>query len=258
VARPIGSPAFSPRLAALLALVAAWQVAALLIDADLFPSPAGVWDKTIEALQGGLFFRQLGWSMVRITLGFGAGMLLGTSVGLVMGSRSFWNKLFQDLIVLGLALPGLIYALLSVMIFGLNLTAQVIAIAFASMPFIAVNIREGVRALDKELLDMCRVYRIERGRLARRVIAPALVPFIMAATRIGFTVSWKVAVLCEVFGATNGIGYQMRYNFQLFSIRGIVAWALLFGLVMLMIEYGALIPLERRFARWRPKVPQVI
>lgn len=246
------------RWAALAVLLVIWQALAMFVDVGLFPSPVRVWEPMREVLVSGLFISQLADSMLRIAAGFGLGLALGTLVGLAMGARRFWNDFFQDLIVLGLALPGLIYALLSVMVFGLNLTAHAIAIGAACLPFVAVNIREGVRTLDKELLDMCRVYRIERPRLIRQVIVPALMPFMMAATRIGFTVAWKVAVLSEVFGATSGIGYQMRYNFQIFSIRGIVAWSLLFGIVMLMIEYGILIPLERRLGRWRPHVRQVI
>jgi NitT/TauT family transport system permease protein len=246
------------RWLALAGLLGAWQAIAMLVDVDLFPTPAGVWEPMRDVVSSGLFLTQLGDSMLRIATGFSLGLALGTLVGLLMGARKFWNDFFQDLIVLGLSLPGLIYALLAVMIFGLNLTAHAIAIGAATLPFVAVNIREGVRTLDKELLDMCRVYRVERARLIRQVVAPALMPFMMAAIRIGFTVAWKVAVLSEVFGATSGIGYQMRYNFQIFSIRGIVAWSLLFGIVMLMIEYGALIPLEKHVGRWRPRVKQVI
>jgi NitT/TauT family transport system permease protein len=148
--------------------------------------------------------------------------------------------------------------LLAIMVLGIGLAAPVTAIALASLPFVAVNVREGVKSVDKQLLDMCSVYRIDRPRLIRRVIVPTLMPFIMAAVRIGFTVAWKVAVLTEVFGASTGIGYQMRYQFGIFSVRGIVAWALLFGIVRLVIEYGALIPLERYFDRWRPQVKKVI
>lgn len=236
----------------------AWHLLALAVDIDLFPTPARVLDVIIETLAGGLFFEQLADSMVRIAVGFAFGLAAGTVVGLAMGARRFWNDFFQDLIVLGLSLPGLIYALLAVMVFGIGLTAPVVAIALASLPFVAVNVKEGVLALDKQTLEMCRVYRVGRGRLIRQVVAPSLLPFMMAAIRIGFTVAWKVAVLTEVFGATSGIGYQMRYNFQLFSVRGIMAWALLFGVVMLLIEYGVLIPMEKHFGRWRPKVEQVI
>lgn len=242
----------------LLVVVVAWHLLALAVDIDLFPTPLRVVDSLGQALEGGLFFDQLADSMIRIALGFGVGLGSGIVIGLLMGSREFWNQFFQDLIVLGLSLPGLIYALLAVMVFGIGLAAPVAAIATASLPFVAVNVREGVRSVDKQLLDMCRVYQIDRARLIRRVIIPTLMPFVMAAVRIGFTVAWKVAVLTEVFGASTGIGYQMRYQFQLFSVRGIVAWALLFGLVMLVIEYGALIPLERYFGRWRPKIEKII
>ena len=85
--------------------------------------------------------------------------------------------------------------------------------------------------------------------MVRKVILPSLLPFIMAAIRVGFTIAWKVAVLTEVFGASSGIGYQLRYNFQLFSMRTMVAWALLFGAVMLVIEYGILVPAENHLAR---------
>ncbi|HEX9875346.1 MAG TPA: ABC transporter permease [Gammaproteobacteria bacterium] len=256
--RAISRVVLNRRWVTFAVVVAGWHLLALAVDIDLFPTPARVFDKILEALAGGLFFDQLADSMLRIVIGFGAGLVGGTVVGLLMGSRRFWNDFFQDLIVLGLSLPGLIYALLTVMIFGIGLTAPVVAIALASLPFVAVNIKEGVLALDKPMLEMCRVYRVGRGRLIRKVVAPSLLPFMMAAIRIGFTVAWKVAVLTEVFGATSGIGYQMRYEFQLFSVRGIMAWALLFGVVMLLIEYGLLIPLERHFGRWRPKLERVI
>jgi len=242
----------------LIVVVIVWQILTWVIDIDLFPTPLGVFDSLGDAMEGGLFFYNLGDSMVRIVLGFGLGLLGGIGIGILMGSRAFWNDFFQDLIVLGLSLPCLVYALLSIMVLGIGLAAPVTAIAFASLPFVAVNVREGVKSVDKQLLDMCRVYRIDRPRLIKRVIIPTLMPFIMAATRIGFTVAWKVAVLTEVFGASTGIGYQMRYQFGIFSVRGIVAWALLFGIVMLVIEYGCLIPLERYFNRWRPKVEVVI
>ncbi|HEY5622944.1 MAG TPA: ABC transporter permease [Gammaproteobacteria bacterium] len=246
------------RWATLIVVVALWQLLTMAVDIDLFPTPLGVLDALGEALQGGLFFTNLADSMWRIALGFGIGLAGGIVVGILMGSREFWNGFFQDLVLLGLSLPGLVYALLAIMVLGIGLAAPVTAIATASLPFVAINVREGVKSIDKQLLDMCRVYRIDNVRLIRHVVIPTLMPFIMAAVRIGFTVAWKVAVLTEVFGASTGIGYQMRYQFGIFSVRGIVAWALLFGVVMLAIEYGALIPLERYFDRWRPKVERVI
>ncbi len=244
-------------LAFLLVLVA-WQFLTTRMVSGLFPTPVGVAEATYDIVVSGLFFEHLADSFLRIGIGFAVAMLLGMVLGILMGSRRFWEQFFQDVLVVMISLPGLIYALLSVIVFGLGLLAPVMAIMAASVPFIAVNIREGVKSIDKDLLDMGRAYRVPEGKVLRQIVMPSLLPFVMAAIRIGFTIAWKVSVLTEVFGATTGIGYMMRVSFQLFRLRHIMAWGLLFGGVMLLIEYGILLPAERYFARWRPKVEKVI
>ncbi len=138
----------------LIVVLIVWQILTWVIDIDLFPTPLGVFDSLGDAMEGGLFFYNLGDSMVRIVLGFGLGLLGGIGIGILMGSRAFWNDFFQDLIVLGLSIPGLVYALLAIMVLGIGLAAPVTAIAVASLPFVAVNVRECVKSVDKQQLDM--------------------------------------------------------------------------------------------------------
>lgn len=247
-----------PRWLAIIAFLIAWQLYAVYRNTRVIPVPAKVANEVWKILSTGIFFEHLAASMTRILIGFGVAMLLGTTVGILMGSRRSWDEFFKDLVVFGLALPGLIYALLSVMAFGVSLAAPVVAITATSYPFVAVNISEGVKAIDKELLDMGRAYKVERGKMVRQVILPSLVPFIFAAIRTGFAISWKVNTLVEVFGAVNGAGFMIRASFLNFSTAGIIAWSLLFAGLMLIIEYGILLPLERHFARWRPKMEKVI
>jgi NitT/TauT family transport system permease protein len=248
----------SLRWVAVILFLVVWQVVSIVSNTGLVPTPIRVLNVMIDAVASGLFFKHLAISMVRILSGFAAAMLVGSVMGILMGSRKFWDDFFSDVVVLGLSLPGLVYALLSIVIFGLGLTAPIVAIVAASFPFIAVNVREGVRSLDKDMLDMCQAYRVSRVNIITRVVLPSLVPFFLAAIRTGFTITWKVAVLTEVVGATSGIGYMIAISFDSFSVRGIIGWAFLFGAVMLIIEYAILVPSERHFARWRPEVKQVI
>jgi NitT/TauT family transport system permease protein len=247
-----------PRWLAITTLLVAWQLYAMYRSTRVIPFPAKVANEVWDILITGLFLEHLAASAVRILIGFACAMLLGTAIGILMGSRASWDEFFKDLVVLGLALPGLLYALLSVMLFGVSLAAPVVAIAACAYPFVVVNISEGVRAIDKELLDMSRAYKVSQGKTVRRVIIPSLLPFIFAAIRVGFAISWKVNTLVEVFGAVNGAGFMIRASFLNFSTAGIIAWSLLFAGLMLAIEYGVLLPLERYFARWRPKVEKVI
>jgi len=246
------------RWLAFLIVLAVWQLIAMGTKSSLLPTPWRVAGSMWEILISGLFFRHMSDSLQRIGIGFVSAMFIGTAIGVAMGARRFWDKFFQDVVVLMLSLPGLIYALLSVMIFGLGTTAPVVAILCAAYPFITVNIREGVKVINKELLDMSRAFRVERWKVLRQVVLPSLLPFFLVATRVGFTIAWKVSVLTEVYGASSGVGYMIRVNFQMFRLRDIIAWGLLFGGVMMLIEYGILLPAERYFARWRPKIDKVI
>jgi ABC-type nitrate/sulfonate/bicarbonate transport system permease component len=249
---------FSPRWLAILAALLIWQLYADYRDTRLIPTPIRVFTALSDIVISGLFFTELAASMYRIVVGFGAALLVGLSVGILMGSRESWNDYLKDLVTFGLAMPGLIYALVAVLFFGLSLWAPVTAILATSYPFVAVNIREGVKAISKELLDMGRVYQVKRSKVILQIILPSLLPFVLAGFRLGFAIAWKVSTLVEVFGAVNGIGWQIRGSFDEFSVHGMLAWALLFGLVMLFIEYGLLLPIERYFGRWRPKVKQVM
>ncbi len=224
----------------------------------MVPTPLRVWTEFWHIVSTFSFVDDLWASMLRILAGFAVALLVGTVFGILMGSRRSWNEFLHDLVVFGLALPGLVYALIAVMLFGQSLWGPVLAIMLTSYPFIAVNIKEGVIALDKELLDMARIYRVRRWHLITGIIIPSLLPFIFAGIRLGFSISWKVNTLVEVFGSTNGIGWQIRASFDAYSVHGMLAWTLIFGGAMLFIENYILTPSERYFSRWRPKIERVV
>jgi len=256
--RSVVSFVWHPRWIAFAIVLAAWQALAVARDTRVIPRPLRVWNEFWHILSTFSFVDDLWASLIRILAGFAAAMLVGTFIGILMGSRRSWNEYLHDLVVFGLALPGLVYALIAVMLFGQALWAPVLAILLTSYPFIAVNVREGVCALDKGLLEMGQVYRVGRWDLIFRIIIPSLLPFIFAGIRLGFSMSWKVNTLVEVFGSTNGIGWQIRASFDAYSVHGMLAWTFIFGGAMLCIEYYILSPLERYFGRWRPSLGQVV
>jgi NitT/TauT family transport system permease protein len=248
----------SPRWLFLFVVLTLWNTYAIFRQSRLMPTPLKVGMSMWKILESGVFLEQLAASMVRILIGFSLSMLIGIIIGILMGSRKNWDQFFRAIVILCLALPGLIYALVCVMFFGISILAPVTAIIAGSFPFVVVNVREGVKALDKDLIDMSNSYKVGRGKVVTKVILPSLLPFVLAAVRNSFAVAWKICTLVEVFGAVSGIGYMIKNSFDQYAVHGIIAWALLFGGVMLIIEYGFLVPAERYLARWRPQFKQVI
>ena len=91
-------------------------------------------------------------------------------------------------------------------------------------------------------------------RCTVRVVIPQVLPYMMAAARFGLGVVWKVTVLVELLGRSDGVGYMLNYSFQMFKMADVFAWTLFFSVVMLVIEMAVLKPLENRLFRWRPEI----
>ena len=134
---------------------------------------------------------------------------------------------------------------------GLVETAAIFAVAVNKIPNVAVTMREGARALDRSLLEMARVFRVGRWRTWREVVLPQQAPFAAAAARSGLALIWKIVLVVELLGRSNGIGFKLGLYFQLFDVTSILAYALAFIVVVQMIEWLVLQPLEQRANRWR-------
>jgi NitT/TauT family transport system permease protein len=83
-----------------------------------------------------------------------------------------------------------------------------LAVVINKLPNVIVTIREGARSLDTELLDMAKCYRFSKSKTLRHVIWPQLHPFVMAATRSGLALIWKIVLVVEMLGRSDGMGYQ--------------------------------------------------
>jgi NitT/TauT family transport system permease protein len=178
-------------------------------------------------------------------------MTAGTALGIVMGRSRLADSLGQPWLVFFLNLPALVTIILAYIWIGLVESAAILAVALNKIPNVVVTVREGTRALDRGLLEMAEVFRVPRERRLRHVVLPQLYPYLLAAARSGLALIWKIVLVVELLGRSNGVGFQLGTYFQLFDVTAILAYAVAFILVVQVIEWGLLQPLERRSARWR-------
>jgi NitT/TauT family transport system permease protein len=243
-----------PSLTFLALLVSAWQLMAMLAHNILVPTVPAVLAKLVGIVADGSFAGQLGITVLRVTLGFLAALVIAVPLGILMGRSPTARRFFEPAVLLGLTIPGLVWALLCVIWFGVGLANPVAAVALSATPALMLTIHQGTRAVDAELLEMAHVYRFSRSVRLRKLWLPALVPALFAGARLGLSLGWKVIVLVEIFGESSGVGYQLNNAFGAQDVAGVLAWTMLFGLVMAVLEYGVLRGLERRLHRWRKAV----
>ena len=242
------------RLLSLLAAVAVWWLLSLALGAHVFPGPVD----TVVTLWGNLahatFWVHLGATLLRVAGGLLLAMLIGVPAGVLMGLSRRMEQALDMWVMVGLTIPSLCYALVCFISIGLNETATIVAIGLTGAPSVAINLWEGVKSIDMRLVAMARVFEAGRPAIFRRIVLPQVVPYVLASVRFGLGVIWKIAVLIELIGRPNGVGFQLFYWYQLADMRQVLAWTLVFTIVMLSIEMLVLKPIERSLFAWRPRV----
>jgi NitT/TauT family transport system permease protein len=242
------------RVAGYVLFIGTWQLLSTFVfEPYQLPSPLAVVQEMWEILRAGDFWENFWATLKHLGIGFAIAFVIGTAVGIAMGRSAYWNGFFRDYVMITLTMPGLVFALVAVMIFGLSAMGPIVAIVLTSFPHITVNVVEGVRAIPRDLLDMATAYGVDRRTRLRNVIFPALAPYLFTAVRYGFAIAWKITALTELFGGGEGVGIQIRVEFQFFNITGVVAWAFFLVGFALLMERLVLARLEERFFRWRPK-----
>ena len=116
---------------------------------------------------------------------------------------------------------------------------------------VAITIREGARAIDTKFMDLGKVYRLSRKDLLFKVYLPQLYPYLFGAARNGLALIWKIVLVVELLGRSDGVGFQLGTFFQFFDITSILAYTFAFALVIFAIETLIMRPMEERLNRWR-------
>ena len=242
------------RVASIITLVFVWWILSLFFPPSLVPRPWDTFAEVVAIISTGNFFVEMGSTLRRVLVGFGIAMVVSIPLGILMGTLRNLESFFEPPVILGLTMPGLIWAVLMIMFFGLTETSAYAAIAVTIFPMLTISIWQGTKAIDKDLIDMSEVFHASPWSKIVDVILPQLVSHILAAIRYGLGLAWKVVVVVEMFGLSNGVGYQVVRGFNIFSMKTVLAWAITFLVVMIVIEFGIIGWLERSVTRWRPRV----
>lgn len=230
-----------------------WWAASVWLGPRLCPDPLSVLTFFIHETASGELPYHLGITLARVSAAFLLAMTFGTAIGLLMGRSRAGDLLLEPWLILLLNVPALVVIVLAYIWIGLTEAAAITAVALNKIPNVTVTVREGARAMDPSWMEMARVYRFPRSSIYRDIFLPQLQPYLAASGRSGLALIWKIVLVVELLGRSNGVGFQIHLYFQLFDVRAILGYTFAFVAVMLMVEYLVVQPVERRANRWRPK-----
>jgi NitT/TauT family transport system permease protein len=238
-------------LFSVVVLLAGWALLALLLQSRYLPSPLDVWHAFATELQSGQLLFHVSRTFARVVAAFVIAMFLGTAIGFLLGRKTSANNFFDAWLILALNIPALVTIVFCYLWIGLTEVAAVAAVAINKIPNVAVTMREAARALDPQLDDVAKVFRLPPARRFRQIVWPQVEPYLAASVRNGLALIWKIVLVVELIGRSNGVGFQINLLFGNFELARLLAYALSFMVVVWLIETLLVKPWERRARKWR-------
>ena len=151
------------------------------------------------------------------------------------------------ILLVGFGVPALGMAGVTSSVVVLGTTAVVLTYS----AYVAEVLRSGILSVHPSQVAAARSLGLTAGQALRHVVLPQLAPYVAAAARSGLSLVWKIVLIVELLGRPNGVGFEIGVAFQLFDVTRILAYALAFVAVILVIETLLVQPFERRASRWR-------
>jgi len=248
---------WAARITFYIATVAAWQLLAWQVER--MPAPWETFEFLFRELTGGShggvvtgeFWEHFLVTVQRFSIGLVVGFVIGVILGIAIGTFSFVKSLLNDVMLVFLALPAVIWAFLTVMWFGLGWEAPVYTVILATIPFVAVNVAQGVRAVSPDLHRMSDAFRVPQERRLRHLMLPAITGYLFTGLRFAVIIGWNAVLLAEWFGSTNGVGWRSRFWYDAARYRGFLGWVIVFIIFIFLLDGFVMRPLQRRAFRWR-------
>ncbi len=238
-------------LLSIVGFVVLWGVVAGFARSPLLPAP---WDVGVfivaDTLHGDMVYN-IAMTLWRATAAFVIAMAIGCGMGFLLGRSRRVDDAFMPWVLVLMNTPVLVIAALCYIWFGINEISAIVAVVLSKFPNNTIILRDGVRAFDPGLDDIGVIYRFSLATRFRQIMLPQAMPFVIAAARSGIGIVWKIVLVVEFFGLSNGVGFEISKYFGLFAIKEIIGYSVAFSLVMLAVELLILQPLDDHARRWR-------
>ena len=200
----------------------------------------------------GVFWNDISSSLISVTAGFALGFALSLPSAILMAWYAPVRNIVEPWIQFIRNIPPLAYVPLIVMVAGVGRKPQIIVITIATFLIMTVTIYQGVINVDETLIKAARVLGATDKDIFLKVIAPATLPFIITAIRLGTSTALTTLIAAESTGAQAGLGMRIRSLNNSFESAPMLMYVILIGILGMIIE-KIVKYLEKRFTGWQEK-----
>lgn len=235
-----------------LGVALAWELAAAQgwIARRLLPPPSAIVGQLAELAASGELLRHLEATLRRVALGFALGVAVATVLGAVTGTFDVVRRLLDPTVQALRAIPSIAWVPLFVLWFGIFEAPKVLLIAVGAFFPVYLGLETGIRAVDRKLVEVGRVYHLGPLAMIGRILLPAALPAWLTGVRGGLGLAWMFVIAAELMGASEGLGYLL-IDGQMSGNAAIILSALLLFAVLGKASDALVVFATHRLVAWQ-------
>jgi len=219
-----------------LLLFVVWFVVSKLVSSDLvFPGPEKVLLHSYRLLVEGKLLGPVGLTFLRAFFGMGLALLVGTILGFLMGLSERIYLLLQPLNMAIRSVPIVSWLSTVILAWGIGWRGVVFIVFVSLLPIVTFNVCEGVRVVDKKLVEMAKVYSLPKWKIFRAIYMGSVWPFLLSSLKLSIGSMWKVAIVAEYLIGETGLGVQImqaKFYVNTTEVFSYTVVAVAFGLIL--------------------------
>jgi NitT/TauT family transport system permease protein len=217
-----------------------------------FTVPSRILATLWQMFASGTIWAPLGVSATAFAIGLALAIAAGLPLGILLGRSNTLNAMFDPFITAFNATPRLVFLPLLMLWLGIGLWSKVAIVFLGALFPLLINTHEGVRNADKLLINVVRSFGAKEWDVARLVVIPNSLPFIVVGLRLAIGRAILGVVVAEFFGAQDGLGVLMVRAASSFNVDVVFAGLIIFAALSLIMT-GLVKLVEERMSRWRPQ-----
>jgi NitT/TauT family transport system permease protein len=232
-------------------LVIGMEIWSSFVPDYIMPPPEKTAETTVRVLSNDAIHILI--TAVRLTIAVAFALIVGSALGVAMGMMRRAEPFLKSVVVIDTGIPALSWMLFAVFWFKGAESRVFFILAVILIPFYAINVHDGIRALSRDLVEMVETFRPNRWQVFRLLILPHVVPYILMTTKSIIGYATRMTVFAELVCVSTGMGARMGLAQNNFQMDSVIAWTIILVVVNLGIQ-GLVAAAEKPLLRWRPEV----
>jgi NitT/TauT family transport system permease protein len=239
-----------PTLVVVALIILAIQIGSYFAPPFILPPPAVILRATWDVLTTD--YMHILVTALRLAVAVLFAMATGVLLGIMMGVLPRVRPYLRSLVIIDTGIPALSWMLLAIFWFREPEVRIFFILSVILIPFYALNIYDGIRALPRDWVDMLESFRPRRWQVLRYLIFPHIVPYILTTTKAVIGYAIRMAIFAELVASAIGIGSRMSLAQSNFRIDQVLAWTLLLVISNLALQ-AAITGIDKVLLKWRPE-----